>query len=492
MIQNHNKRIISTFLFIVLLSSLVAAAPNIQILSPQNTNYASHKILLNVTSNETVDFFMKGARNNNRVIAKNVTNYESFLYGKIGEFNFSINANNSDGVDSESVVYNITLTDNPINITDNGFLTSPNTEYRIVNNLSSGYLFWSEGTYNIDLNLNGFTIYALSNAINAQCFFSKIYNGTIKVITTGLWDTGLTLDTSDSCLFKDLSIETNGVGVIFMTGADRIKFENVNIKAPYGVVNYNNFLTVAEFKNVTITGTGGGAAFRHLTSLSDTYTLEEVVVSNYSKDISIEDYASRVEYVLRSSTINTSGTKEGFTNWEQRYGITRLLKQHKVIINLTDQNGNPISGAVEIVENNFNPNQEIQTIDHNPTAQVFIGTNAAGVGETFLTEEIEVITSFSPMVSEKKKFDPYNLTARSKGVSADRIINFSATNSTIRVGISFTFQEVPQCTILQMLDLNNDGVVDTQDALFIIRQKIGHAVSFNSTKNCQGINLNPF
>lgn len=61
--------------------------------------------------------------------------------------------------------------------------------------------------------------------------------------------------------------------------------------------------------------------------------------------------------------------------------------------------------------------------------------------------------------------------------------------STIEFNLEFPQQELPQCTIAQMLDLNNDGDVNAKDIKIIVDFIVGRPLSINSTKNCNALNL---
>src|SRR3989344_4287170 len=85
--------------FILIASILfVSATPVITIHSPIKTEYNSTQILLNVTSNEAIDFFIKDLRGiRNLVLAENTSQLDSYLYLNEGEHEFTIWANNSGG-----------------------------------------------------------------------------------------------------------------------------------------------------------------------------------------------------------------------------------------------------------------------------------------------------------------------------------------------------------------------------------------------------------
>ena len=107
--------------------------------------------------------------------------------------------------------------------------------------------------------------------------------------------------------------------------------------------------------------------------------------------------------------------------------------------------------------------------------------------------------SSSPAVITEYEFSNYTLTTRGWGSDNYSQITLDLTdhNSTIRVDFPITTpsigEELPNCTITQMFDLNNDGVVNIQDAIIVLRFISGKDVSVSETsKGCEGINLNPF
>ena len=94
-----DKRLL-ILLGIFVLSSLVSATPQLIINSPQATEYNSTKILLNLSSNEPVDFFIKDTKGRNPrdvILIENTTELIDYLYVNEGEHEFTIWANNSNG-----------------------------------------------------------------------------------------------------------------------------------------------------------------------------------------------------------------------------------------------------------------------------------------------------------------------------------------------------------------------------------------------------------
>ena len=268
-------------------------------------------------------------------------------------------------------------------------------------------------------------------------------------------------------------------------------FENVNITAPVGLFIDNSGSADMTFKNANFIGsrTGiGDVAFYHADSQSDFITLENVSITNYTNHVDIENNF-QIEYIIRNTNLN-------FSNVIPPFGFARFITQHLAVITLTDILGNPISGAVEIVDENFNVSNPptIKKIDSNPTEHFFTGTNASGIAEAFLTGKIDIKRTFSPTQADTVVFNSYNLTARSKGLAEETSINFNSTNSTVNVNISIDFssENLPTCTISQMLDLNSNGLVNIQDAVIILRHISGLPVSSAGSKECTGISLNPF
>ena len=486
--MKQSAKLIFLFGISILYLSFISAVPQLIINSPENITYDTTKVFINVTSNEPVDFYTKSPMTNT-LVKINSTFYESALYGKTGNFNFTIYANNSNGMTSKSIFFSINAS-NPINITSCGQLISPNAYYQVMNNLfgSEGCLDWTEATNNISLNLNGFTVEASGySPIISVCFFSEIFNGTINYTGSSLYEV---LDVwGDSCLFKNLIIEGPAKGIRVQAGFKKGVFENVSITAPIGLHIDTGSVDIS-FKKVNFLGsrTGiGDTVFYHDGSQFDYIVLEEVNFINYTRHIEI-NANFQMEYIMRNSNLN-------FSNIELAYGIARFLTQHLIRINITNETGNPISGAIEIVQSGFNITNPptIEKIDSNPTAHIFTATNELGIAEVFLTEEASIKRAFSPSEIIVTRFNSYILTARSAGVSNNTLLDFGEINSTIEVNIPLAIRgALPECTLQQMLDLNSDGNVNILDATIILRYIAGLPVSSTGIKECTGINLNAF
>ena len=212
--------LLHAFFLLIVSMSFILAAPNIQINSPQSITYSTTKVLVNISSNETVDFYLKNLRNN-LTVKLNSTIYESSLYGKTGNYNFIIYANNSNGISSKNVSFSISAS-NPINITSCGLLISPNARYEVMNDLSGECINWREDVNNATFDINGFKIESNSWPITINCFFSEILNGTLNHTADNNL-AGLDIQNGDSCLFKDLNIESLTNGISIYTG-DRMLF----------------------------------------------------------------------------------------------------------------------------------------------------------------------------------------------------------------------------------------------------------------------------
>ena len=131
--QQSFRFLLLSLILIVSSIYIVSATPQITINSPQQTEYNSTQILLNVTSNETVNFFFKDPHTGKMFpIGENATSLNSYLYINQGSHKFTIWANNSNGETNATVLFNTTK-HNPVNITECGYLISSDTAY-VLNN----------------------------------------------------------------------------------------------------------------------------------------------------------------------------------------------------------------------------------------------------------------------------------------------------------------------------------------------------------------------
>src|SRR3990170_3860302 len=152
----------SLFLFAILIISLsfISAIPQLTINSPGNTTYNSTQVLLNVTSNETVDFFIQSPRGlRSIVLAENSTVLNDYLYLNEGEHEFTIWANNSNGETNATIFFTTTI-HNPINVTSCGIIRSSDTEYVLQNDISTSgsRCMTFSSLRNVSFNLNGYVI----------------------------------------------------------------------------------------------------------------------------------------------------------------------------------------------------------------------------------------------------------------------------------------------------------------------------------------------
>jgi len=468
-----NFKLLSTVALVVILqSTCVSAAPDIQILSPQNIQYNTTKVNISVTSNETVDFYVKGFKRD-FYVKDNATNYESAVYGKTGTYEFTIYANNSNGATTKTVEFNISAS-NPVEITEGGLLYSSNTEYILVNNISD-FLYWTFPTENISLNLNGFAInYPL--AISSICSRSKVANGTLNG--------QVAIDFSIGCLFKNLSITVEGEAGVVVWDTENTFFEDITVKAPVGIYSAEH-TAVLTIKNSTFIGFGpDDVAFLHDVSTNDDFTLENVKFVNFTKDAEWLD-VDIPTYTLRNTVLNLSESELFYFE-----GVAKMYTQHLAVINTTDQNGEGVPVVVEIDDGSTISGDSMFDLNANPTKSLLIATNESGLAEVWLTEKVSLLRMESPLTIENVTFSPYNLTARTRDTSTTTTLNIVG-NSTFNVNMSLEFPdaELPTCTLFQMLDLNNDGDVDAKDIKVVVDYMVGKPVEISSVKNCNALNL---
>jgi len=237
----------SSLLFFILIFSIlfVSAAPKLIIHSPQAIEYDSTKILLNITSNETVDFFIKDPRGvRNLILAENAIELNSYLYLNEGEHDFTIWANNSHGETNASVIFN-TSVHNPVEITSCGFLSSSNTEYILMNDVVgdiSGSCLILSNLVNSSVDLNGYDIGIDSIADYRRTiriyYVSglELFNGSVGGSAIHQGSEVLELDTS-RIKFSNLNI-SGFIGIRVWSLKDVI-FDNVHINSSIGVFHWS-------------------------------------------------------------------------------------------------------------------------------------------------------------------------------------------------------------------------------------------------------------
>jgi hypothetical protein len=489
---------ISLFILgIVLISSIISATPIITINSPENITYDSQKVSINITSNEIVDFFFRDLKTGKDVLlAENVTELNDYLYVKSGSHKFIIWANNSNGVVNNSVEFSSTIS-NPINISSGGYLFSSDTSYILSGDILPGGLMIFN-LRNISFNLNGHAMGELQIIYDSDI---KVYNGNIENLgrdTHGTRPWMLELEGS-KMTFRNLNI-TGYFGIVAYPLIADIRFENVKINSSVGF--WYESASDIYFINSSFTWNGGGVgvlpfptAFWDCSSHSK-IILQETNITGFHYNFYIEGAYSDI--YLRSSNINIS--KIRYPDWTSD---VRFFKQHLVIINISDQFGLNGACSVRIMDNGILPRKEgieneFETYV-NPTGKIFVPTGETGTGEAWLTEKLTIAKTSSPVEITEYDFSNYTLTTRGWGSEnySEITLNLTGHNSTIYVDFPITTglggEELPKCTIMQMLDLNNDGFVNIQDAVIILRKISGLEVSESGTsKQCEGINLNPF
>jgi hypothetical protein len=474
-----NFKLLSTIVLVVILQSVfVSASPNIQILSPQNIQYNTTKVIINVTSNETVNFYVKAILRD-FLVKSNDTSYESAFYGKAGIYKLTIYANNSNGTATKTVEFNITAP-NPVEITEGGYLGSSNTEYILVNNITD-FLYWSFPTENISVNLNGFAVNS-PFAMGTECSHSKIANGTLNG--------RLIIPYSTGCLFKKLTINSEEEAGVLVWDTENTVLEDITVKASFGIYSAEHTAKLI-IKNSTFISSGPpreiygieyDVAFLHDMSQNDEFTLENVKVVNFTRDVNWL-YASIPTYILRSTKLNISESDLYFS------GMAKIYTQHLAVINTTDQNGEGVPVVVEIEDNSTVSGDPMFDINVNPTHSLLIATNESGLAETWLTEKISILRIESPLSEEVISYSPYTLIARTRDTTTTQTLNIVG-NSTFNVNMSLEFPttQLPDCTIFQMLDFNNDGDINAKDIKIVVDYMVGKPVEV-IPENCRALNL---
>jgi hypothetical protein len=480
-----DKKIISgsliVFLFVL---SPVFASPVLQIHSPQNITYSQYThILVNISSSEPVDFFVVSRSGKHVILAPDATSFTSSIYGSLGTYDFSISANNSNGTASAEVNFSINHS-SIINVTECGFEISPNTTYVLQNDIaSSGGSCINFYGHDFVIDLNGYTVSGEPYAIFGDCLNSEIKNGKITSNGVGAYVSG------NKCHLANLTIDAgNGMLLEYMAYSvlEDIAINNTNIAIDLEPESHNIVM-----RNLTLTaGQYGGVAFYDANYYSSVI-LENSSATNFTYDMRFNVESS--DWYFKNNKIRL----DSIHPYSTIYGRARLFKMHLLKVNVTDQDGNGIASSVELVDNGILPRtgeeENMYTLNSNPTGRVLIGTDENGTASYYVTEKLIVYKTQSPLSSEEYEFSPYTFTARS-GKSFQTVGNISLNiNSTFETDFTINLGSsgLPQCTLAQMLDLDNNGVVNSKDAQVILRYMVGKDVSINSTKQCNALNFNP-
>ena len=465
------RLLVVSALSLVFTVSSAYAAPSIQLLSPQNTSYSENKVFVNATSDEAVDFYMK-YDSVEVVLANQTESLETYLYVKKGSYNFTIYANNSNGTASENLVFTVGSQPEPVEITTCGMLYSPDTQYILVNDVSSSRFCFIIFDENVSFNLNGYNVNSNYWAtFYTSCKDSEIYNGTVT--SSGF---AMFLPESSKCVIRDLGM--SGDSFAMAEGAYGLLFENINADVDRDGIVINGMPSSMSVRNSTFSGDSSGSFISEEGAYFSTVKVENTVIDGFYYDLNLDNYHS--DYYIRNSNVDTSKIEGG-------YGFTRVFIQHLVKINVTE-NGTGVPSTVEIVDSSDLPKTPLEYHEYvlysSPSSNFTIGTDQNGQAETWLTERFIVYKAFSPGYVSEHVLSPYNLTVRSATPTQSQMLDING-NSTFKIGFNITLPKLPKCTINQMFDLNNDGSVNINDAVVMLRKVTGLPVQAGGPKECE-------
>jgi hypothetical protein len=400
---------------------------------------------------------------------------------KKGTYNFTIYANNSNGVASGNVVFTLGSSLPPIEVTECGILFSSDTEYVLMNNVSEVVCFEIYAK-NITFDLNGKRVGG-SPPIYGECVGSKIFNGTLS---SDYW--GLVMFDSNKCIIRDMNIF--GWGLASLLDSNSMLFERI-----YANVTDSGFACESRcdmtVRNSTLELSGesieypSGILIQEAGTSFTRFVLENTVIVNFPYHVDLSNFHS--DYYIRNTNLDLSkisGHDSGFT---------RFYVQHLLKVNVTE-NGTGVPAKVDILDNSSLPKldpQEIEfVVDSNPTSNMSIATNDEGLVEAWLTEKLILYTSFSPTIIEEYSYSPYVLIAKGKDTNQTQILDIVG-NSTFRINFNLTFPKLPPCTLDEMFDLNNDSIININDAIIMLRRITGLSVETGATKKCEARNFFP-
>lgn len=494
--------------------SFISSAPTITIYSPQNITYNSTKIPINVTSNEPVDFFIRNEKTGKvMVLARNTTKLENSIYARIGTYDFTIQANNSGGESSETIVFS-TSAHNPISITECGWLYSSDTKYVLEQDIQdedTGTCLWIYHLRNITFDLNGHTVrasntYPYTRRAIAMSYVSnsQMYNGTVKSNAApyiGPYgqcypEIAFVLDISKT-RFSNMKIE--GFLGADVWSLNEVSFENVTINSSIGIWYY--LMKNTQFINSSFIWNGEDVCYgmnSPTTAFCDQSTYSEIFLERTNitgfpeNDFYLDN--TLTDIYLRNTNINLSKIR-----YSDYVADARIYTQHLLVINVTDQFNKTGSGVIEIEDNGiFERKTGLESLNQvlsNPTAHLLVATNDEGEAAVWVTEKLTYAKSSSPAVVEEFDFSLYNLTAKTWDTNETIPLNLTGHHSTIPVIFKIQTlapEELPECAMNEMLDLNHDEEINIQDAIIVLRKIAGLPISANSTRECKGITFNPF
>ena len=136
----------------------------------------------------------------------------------------------------------------------------------------------------------------------------------------------------------------------------------------------------------------------------------------------------------------------------------------------------------------ISPEESEYILFSNPTSNFSVATNEQGLAETWLTEKTIIYASFSPTESFEYGTPIYNITAKSKNTSSTYVLNITG-NSTFKVKLNVSIPKLPPCELDEMFDLNEDEIVDINDAIIMLRRITGLDVQIVGKKKCEARNF---
>lgn len=497
-------KLLLSFVACLFLTSFAFAAPIININSPRNMNYENNKVAIDINSSEPVNFYFKNERTGEkRVVEENVDNLTSFIYAKPGTYDFTIWAENESGETSETVSFTVTSdteSDGPVEVTSCGTLYSSDTDYILMNDISttSYRCLTLSNVRNVTLNLNGYTInsgYRGALAVHWS-YDVHVFNGAVKgspVPLSGSAPWILEIEGAN-LKFEDLFIE-GYVGVVCWP-LDSVMFNNVTVNSSTGIwfeaASNIYFVNSSILWNGVVSGWTPKSAFWAWGGHAKSIILEDTTIDgNFPENLNTE--SASVDFYLRNTNIDLE--KIYYSPWASD---TRFFKQHLIILEVSDQHNVTGPTSVEIADNGIFPAAEgIEagfTTQLNPSAHALVPIDKNGQGSIWLNEKLINAKGSDPIVVTEYDFSPYTLTAVAWG--SDEVVTeeLVLTDQPYTIPVSITIQSpeatLPPCEVSSMLDLNNDGVVDIEDTVIIMRYitELPIVVS-EELKGCEALNF---
>jgi len=364
-------------------------------------------------------------------VAYNTTSYQTVLYQKAGDYDFTIYANSSSGENNATIYYSSSAS-NPIEIYDCGYVRSNDTKFVLVNNLSGGQCFFVEDVNNASVDLNGYSI-------DGRDTFSSWY--------------------SEQILIENGIISGEYIP-IYMAVVNNFIFRNMTIIADlYGF--YAEEYTKTLFDNDVFIDSypeNGGIILEYYGSGNNIYfkdttiTLEELII-----DASIYDARSifyntfeNVTFLLPSGnekfyfnvyglplcifSFIDSNYSNGIFNLDDEEAELVVNEYSRLDIFSVDQNGYGIPTSLEIAS--------LSPFEHNPTKRVLSSTESDGIGKIFLSNKLKFFKEGEDNIVYEDSFPSYNIKAYVGNVMESQNITFTSpaqVNFTFVLPVAFTY-----------------------------------------------------